>query len=46
MNILFRLHYRFLLDLSVNEGDFIEREGEENDVHEPWWKKKKKNICR
>lgn len=33
-------------DLSVNEGDLIDREGEGNESQEPWWKKKKKEIGR
>lgn len=30
----------------MNEGDIMEREGEENETVEPWWKKKKKDIGR
>ncbi|KAK7582611.1 hypothetical protein V9T40_014056 [Parthenolecanium corni] len=33
-------------NLSVNEGDLIEREGEEAETHEPWWRRKKKEIGR
>jgi len=36
----------FLVDMSVNEGDLIEREGEEVENAEPWWRKKKKEIGR
>ncbi|XP_065218942.1 muscle calcium channel subunit alpha-1 isoform X4 [Planococcus citri] len=45
MNIFLNDFFR-LIDLSKNEADLLEIEGEDNELVDPWWKKKKKEIGR